>query len=137
MPVYESQCPECEITAEYLRPVEERLDTPICPACDVRMGKRIFAAPRGFIRGKFEPFRSTVDGTIIANHRDMAEHNKRNGVECLADGYSNEQVLSGSFSKQKPMTPISTEKELVDDIMSAAIQVRDGYKPVKQVQEDE
>lgn len=136
MPVYECQCPDCDMTAEYLRPVEERLDTPTCPACDVRMEKRIFSSPKGFMRGKFEPFRSTVDGTIIANHRDMVEHNKRNGVECLADGYSNEKVLSGDFGKRE-MTPITSAKELADDVMSAAIQVRDGYKPTKQVQEDD
>jgi len=94
----------------------------------------IFTAPKGFVRGKFEPFRSTVDGTIIANHLDMREHNKRNGVECLADGYSEDKILSGKFKKQE-LAPISSKEELIADIATAAYEVKNGYKP--EVQHDD
>lgn len=33
----------------------------------------------------FEPFKSTVDGTIINDRKQLAEHNKRNGVTNIAD----------------------------------------------------
>jgi len=128
MTVYEAQCSVCDATADYLRPVDDRLDTPVCPECNVRMDKKVFSAPKGYVRGKFAPFRSTVDGTMINNHNDMREHNKRNDVVCLADGYSDAQVKAAMF--QKPAeAPISTKEELTADIMTAAIQVRDGYKP--------
>ena len=32
------------------------------------------------VRGNFEAFRSTVDGSIIDSHRALEQHNKRNGV---------------------------------------------------------
>jgi len=127
IPVYEAQCPECQVRAEYLRGVAECLDTPDCPECGVKMAKKVFSVPHGFMRGKFEPFKSTVDGTIIANHKDMLEHNKRNNVVCMADGYTDEQVKAGTFKKEP--VKVDTKKEVASDLMEAAIQVRDGYKP--------
>lgn len=35
----------------------------------------------------FEAFRSTVDGSLIRNRKELEEHNKRNGV-VLADEFS-------------------------------------------------
>jgi hypothetical protein len=92
------------------------------------MQKVIFSVPRGYVRGKFEAFKSSVDGTIIANHRDMTEHNRRNGVVCVADGYSDEKVRSGSFAKKA----VKTDKADINrDLAEAAVMVRDGYKPQK------
>lgn len=31
-----------------------------------------------FVQRTIEPFRSVVDGSIITNHRELAEHNRRN-----------------------------------------------------------
>lgn len=33
----------------------------------------------------FEPFKSTIDGTIINDRRQLAEHNKKHGVTNIAD----------------------------------------------------
>lgn len=33
----------------------------------------------------FEPFKSTIDGTIINDRKQLAAHNKRNGVTNIAD----------------------------------------------------
>jgi len=125
VPVYESQCPTCAATAEYLRAVADCLDTPDCPECGVRMVKKVFSAPKGYVRGKFEAFKSSVDGTIIANHRDMQEHNRRNDVVCLADGYSDEKVRAG-----QAIQPLKQEKsDVAADLGAALIAVRDGYRP--------
>jgi hypothetical protein len=99
------------------------------------MAKKVFSVPMGYIRGKFEPFKSTVDGTVIANHRDMMEHNKRNGVVCVADGYSDETVRKGAFGR-KPAQHVTDKKELRDDLAHAAMLVRDGYKPTIEVHDD-
>jgi hypothetical protein len=89
------------------------------------MVKKVFSAPKGYVRGKFEPFKSTVDGTVIASHRDMQEHNKRNGVVCVADGYSDEKVRSGQITQA-----VKKEKsDVAADLGQALIQVREGYKP--------
>jgi len=90
VPVYESECTQCGAQQDYLRPVSQCLDTPMCVVCGIRMAKRVFSAPMGYLKGNFAPFKSTVDGSLISTHRDMVEHNKRNGVVCLADGYSND-----------------------------------------------
>jgi len=134
MPVYEAQCPVCDAYCEYVRPVSQCMDTPTCE-CGERMAKKVFSVPMGYIRGKFEPFKSTVDGTVIANHRDMMEHNKRNGVVCMADGYSDETVRKGAFGR-KPAQHVTDKKELRDDLAHAAMLVRDGYKPTIEVHDD-
>ena len=126
MPVYTGLCIECEAVADYIRPVDERLDTPPCRVCGSEISLAILTPPKTFVRGRFQAFRSTVDGTIIDSHRAMDEHNKRNGVVCLADGYSNESILAGL--PQKKAEKLDT-KELMQDIAEAAIHVRDGYKP--------
>jgi len=111
--------------------VAECLDTPDCPECGVRMLKKVFSAPKGYVRGKFEPFKSNVDGTIIANHRDMQEHNRRNNVVCLADGYSDEKVRAGQITQ-----PVKKEKsDVAADLGQALIQVREGYKPKVQYED--
>jgi hypothetical protein len=37
------------------------------------------------VSGDIEPFRSTVDGTIIGSRRDLREHNARHGVVTAAE----------------------------------------------------
>jgi hypothetical protein len=37
------------------------------------------------IRDNFESFRSIVDGSLISNHRDLENHNKRNNVVNSAE----------------------------------------------------
>ncbi len=103
---------------------EEDID---CPKCgNVNKLTPFLSMPSSFMRGSFEPFRSTVDGSIISSSRSMEEHNKRNGVVCMADGYSNESILSGLPQKQA----VKMDKnELMHDIAEAAIHVRDGYRP--------
>lgn len=32
------------------------------------------------IKGNFEPFKSPIDGSVVASQRDMDNHNARNGV---------------------------------------------------------
>lgn len=85
------------------------------------------SAPKAFMRGKFEPFRSTVDGTIIDSHRAMQEHNKRNDVVCVADGYTNEQVLSGNYNK--PKEEKINKQDLANDIGESIMKLNNGYVP--------
>ena len=47
---------------------------------DIAQGKTL-----SIIRGNFDAFRSPVDGSIIATHRDLENHNKRNSVVNSAE----------------------------------------------------
>lgn len=128
---YDAICMSCVDTFEYYRPVAERNDVPACPKCsssDVR--KIILAAPQACVTGKFEPFKSSVDGTIISTNRDLAEHNRRNNVCLLGEGYSNDDILNGKLGQQEQKRP--DKKEIAQDIYDAIKQCESGYKPVIQ-----
>jgi putative FmdB family regulatory protein len=133
MPVYESECTQCGGTQDYLRSVAQCLDTPMCAVCGIRMEKRVFSAPLGYLKGNFAPFKSTVDGSIISTHRDMVEHNKRNNVLCLADGYSDERVKSGQIARKPDKLDVS---DLQHDIAEATLMVNNGYRPEVHTDDD-
>lgn len=99
-----------------------------CPQCG-RTLKQVVTCPQLVVSKSFEAFRSTVDGTLISSHRDLAEHNKRNNVVNLHDGYDEKAVQD--FTKRKwNETP---EKERLSDLnkdMKEAVQkLEDGYTP--------
>lgn len=126
MPLYEAQCDKCSAVVDYHRRIADALETPECPRCGGHMTKVILSAPTSFVKGRFEPFKSVVDGSIISSHRDMEEHNKRNGVECVADGYSDEDVKAGKMGGPKP---VLDKKELASDIAESIHMLENGYKP--------
>ena len=99
------------------------------------MAKVILTAPRGFVKGKFEPFKSTVDGTIITSRAGLDEHNKRNNVVCIADGYDEATILSGAYGKSAPEE--LDKDELREDLLESLHIVNQGYKPTTEVQEDD
>lgn len=133
MPTYQAECPVCSARQEYVCRVDERDITPSCK-CGAKTERRIFSAPTGYVSGKFEAFVSTVDGTLIRNARELKEHNVRNNVVNLNEGYSEEKVKSGDFGT-KPVVPDKTD--IVKDIVESVKAVSAGYKPTIEVQENE
>jgi len=94
------------------------------------MSKAVFSAPRGFVTGKFEPFISHVDGSLITSQREMQEHNIRNNVVNMADGYDNEAVINGTCAVAPEKIDINDIKA---DIAEATQMVTNGYKPITEV----
>lgn len=129
MPRYDARCDNCSEVTEYFATVSECLVTPHCARCGGATRKVILRAPTGYVKGKFEAFKSVVDGSIIASDRDMREHNSRNGVVNLADGYDDATVRSGDFGKKEVTTP----KDISADIGDSIRKLNDGYKPHKGV----
>lgn len=128
MPIYEAHCLVCNQDYDYTATVKQCLDVPPCVVCGGAGVKVIRKAPRGFVTGRFEPFVSTVDGSLISNQRQLREHNTRNGVVSLNDGYSEEKVLSGDMAPAKA----DKKKEMADlqkDIGESIQMVNAGYKP--------
>lgn len=124
MPKYEAECGVCGEIKTYIRSVAERENTPECHGKPMKKG--IFSAPKGYVLGRFDSFRSTVDGTIISTRRGLEEHNKRNGVVSLADGYSDEKIRRGEFRKKERKLD---KRKLKHDIAEATMMVKNGYKP--------
>lgn len=125
MPVYEADCEDCGVYADYLREVKDYLDTPHCPECGIKMRKIIRSAPKGYMVGQFDAFQSTVDRSIIRSQRDLLEHNKRNNVISLADGYSTEQLINHKG------IPTEQPRNVKADLAEAYKAVKDGYKPAQ------
>lgn len=128
---YDAICMTCAHQYDYIRPIADRNDVPPCPECastDVR--KIIVNAPQGCITGKFEAFKSQVDGTIIRNSRELEEHNRRNKVVLLGEGYSNQDILEGRIGQQAPSAP--DKKDIAKDIVESIRRCEAGYKPVIQ-----
>lgn len=127
---YDAICLKCTHTYEYFRSVADRAMVPECPECgsgEVR--KIILSAPNSFFKGgvRFEPFKSNLDGSIITSESDLQEHNRRNNVCLLGEGYSNEDILAGRcYEKEKP----KDKKEIAKDIAESIRQVEAGYKPL-------
>lgn len=133
MPVYEGRCRACETKVDYIRSVDQRKDTPPCPACGGVVVQAILTAPSSFVTGKFDAFVSHVDGSLIRSNRDLEEHNRRNNVVNLSDGFSEDKILSGDFGqKEEKLDP----KELKADIAEAIHKVNSGYKPVIGAQDE-
>lgn len=128
---YDAICMSCAHTYDYYRPVADRAMVPPCPECggaDVR--KIILSVARGLVKGKFEPFKSQLDGSVITTERELQEHNKRNNVRLLGEGYSNEDILAGKCGKQG-QDPID-KKDVAKDIVESIRRVEAGYKPIIQ-----
>lgn len=135
MPTYQAECLACGNQFEYASSIHRCLDVPHCPLCQKTARKVILSAPLGFVTGKFDAFVSPVDGSVIRNQRELQNHNERNGVVNIQDGYSEDKVLKGDFSvKEEKLDPNERKR----DIAEAIHDLEHGYKPAPlEVLEDE
>lgn len=106
---------------------------PPCEACHGPTVGVILAAPKSFVKGRFDPFLSTVDGSVIRNANELQEHNKRNNVRSLADGYDEATILAGTMHKRAAEP---TKEEALKDVVEAYHEVSHGYKPTIGAQDD-
>lgn len=133
MAKYDAQCTHCDTQFEYVARIAERDDIPECPLCSHAARRIILQAPQGFVKGKFDAFMSPVDGSVIRTATDLVEHNKRNGVVNIQEGYSEEKVLKGDFGQKKPENNVA---EVASDVQEAIHDVTHGYKPIIGVDDD-
>lgn len=134
MAKYDAQCCKCDNQFEFQARIEFYNDPPECPLCGGETRRIILAAPQGFVKGKFESFLSPVDGTVINNARELAEHNKRNSVVNIQEGYSEEKVLRGDFGAPEKE---NTAEDISKDVGEALRDLNNGYKPIVKGADDE
>lgn len=128
---YEAACMSCDAGFDYLASLANYQRVPPCPLCGGQARKVITSAPLGHVKGKFEPFRSHVDGTPITCQRDLDEHNKRNNVVLLNDGYTDEEIKN-----LRPKKAGVDKKDLAEDMGAAIKAVTNGYRPTVQVHDE-
>jgi hypothetical protein len=85
------------------------------------------SAPLTAIPADFEPFKSTVDGTIINSHSKLKEHNRRNDVINLNDAYSEDTIQRGDYYE---LGGQDFKDDPKGDVVEAMRMVKEGYKPV-------
>lgn len=134
MAKYDAQCNHCDTQFEFTARIEFYNDPPECPLCSGTTRRIILAAPQGFVKGKFDAYVSPVDMSVISTERDLIEHNKRNGVVQIQEGYSEDKVLKGDFGKPKPENNV---KEVAEVVQEAIHDVTHGYKPTIGAEDDE
>lgn len=107
-----------------------------CPSCG-RGLERIISAPRFLCNTKpFEPFKSTVDGSIITCERELREHNKRNNVVNIHEGYDEKglkDLTKKDFNKELDK---ERSKDLKQDMAIAVEKLHQGYKPQPAIEGD-
>lgn len=108
-----------------------------CPDCGQQL-TRVITAPRCLNHtSQFEPFISPVDRTLITSRRELAEHNKRNNVVNLHDGYDEAGVRN--MTKTDHRAPMEAERraDLADDMRKAVQKLEQGYTPTPASEGDE
>lgn len=128
--IYPYRCPDCERQFDRVCSLFEYEHEPqfFCPICEVEC-IRVITPVRSFVTGKFEPFISPVDGSVITCSHDLQEHNKRNNVVNLHDGYD-EKAVEGFTKRAWNQTPEAERKKDLSKDMEQAIQkLESGYKP--------
>jgi putative FmdB family regulatory protein len=129
MPTYQYRCEDCGAVLEEVRPIANAHDFLECPECDYPMTKVILTAPKGFVKGNFDAFKSSVDGSLIRTNRELQEHNKRNSVVNLHDGFDEKAIMSGNIAPPKQKL---NKKELAADIAESIHKVQSGYSPIRE-----
>lgn len=133
MPSYTARCDDCGSLTEYSIGVKDRYLTPPCEVCDSECTRLVVRqAPVGFVKGRFEAFKSPVDGSIISTAQGLADHNKRNNVVNIHDGYSEEAISKGSYLRPPPKPD---KKEIAQAVVESIHKVEAGYKPVRENQD--
>lgn len=100
-----------------------------CPKCGREL-KQWVTAPRLLNNTKeFKAFRSPVDGSIITSEHALREHNKRNNVVNIHEGYSEQAVKDFTRKDFRKELDQERTKDLAVDIRESITKVDQGYKP--------
>ena len=127
--VYEGCCGNTSVERRCRLAQYEADPTFNCPSCG-RLLQQWVTAPRLLSKTKvFQAFRSPVDGTIITSEAALREHNKRNNVVNIHEGYSEAAVMD--FVNKDFNKPIEEErsKDLAKDLEKSVQMLQEGYTP--------
>lgn len=101
-----------------------------CPECGAQL-RRVLTAPRVLMNTKpFEAFKSPVDGSIITGEASLREHNKRNNVVQLHEGYDEKGVQNLTKRDYQKEQDAETQKDLREDMKAAIQKLDQGYTPI-------
>lgn len=129
--IYPYKCDRCGSKIDRVCSLREYEANPVhlCFTCQEPM-RRIICAPTALVNTRvFEAFKSPVDGSIITNSAELREHNKRNNVVQLHEGYDEKGVQNLTKIDYQAAKDAETAKDLRDDMQKAVTKLEQGYKP--------
>lgn len=136
--IYEYLCESCDRMFERVCRLSEYEANPdySCPNCG-GLARQVLSAP-SLITGaeQFTAFVSPVDGSVIENKRALREHNKRNGVVNLHDGFDEKGVQNMTKRNYQAEFDKENAKDIQKDMETAVKKLNDGYKPQIQKESD-
>lgn len=100
-----------------------------CPECG-RSLRRVITAPRYLNNtSEFKAFKSPVDGSIVSTQQSLREHNKRNGVTNIHDGYDEKALMAATKRNYQKELDKERAADLALDMRHAINKCEQGYKP--------
>lgn len=107
-----------------------------CSVCGLPVIRKISAPACLNNTREFQAFRSPVDGTIISSSSGLRNHNARNNVVNIHEGYD-EKSIAGVTKKdfQKPLDD-ERRKDLSKDLSLSINKLQNGYTPQPNPQGD-
>ena len=96
-------------------------------------------APGMIVRNKIEAFKSSVDGSVVTNKKELDEHNRRNDVIDVRE-WGNDQFCDLDAKKEREArilgTSVTENKKRKNDFAESVQKLEQGYKPTIRQQED-
>lgn len=93
--------------------------------------------PGGIVKGKFDAFKSHVDGSVITNRAELEKHNQRNNVVDVRE-WGNDSYCDLSAKKTREEDYLNDsprhKKQRKEDIAKAIQKCEQGYTPTKIVE---
>lgn len=100
-----------------------------CSICGLPLDRRISAPICLNNTREFKAFRSPVDGSIISSSSGLRNHNARNNVVNVHDGYSEQSIIGATKRNFQKELDVERAKDLSQDLKQAIHKVSDGYTP--------
>lgn len=115
MPLYEAQCNKCSSVHQYIKPVSQCRDTPLC--CGEQTKKVILSAPASF--ADIPDYISPVTGKLISGKRQREEDLKRSGCRP----WEGMEVERREAQKRKAATEAEWDKQNAEAVGKAWQQI--------------
>lgn len=102
---------------------------PKCSACGARLVATKVRRAKHSRSSHFEPFVSPVDGSVITTKRELNDHNQRNQVVNVHEGY--DEATYFDMVNRDHFAPLEKErkKDLDKDIEQCVNMLSNGYVP--------
>lgn len=100
-----------------------------CPDCGAKLKQWVTSCHIGGGTKPFEAFKSPVDGSVITSKAALAEHNRRNNVVNIHDGYSEKEILGVTKKDIYKEINKDNDKQVKQDVAKSVNMLNNGYVP--------